>query len=314
MAWTPHTSEELKNAGVSFGNSSNEPFVIYYPDSKGVTSTDNKAYSSISGYMPFSSSSDSYGGMPIQINTGTSAAGLQSVAGSLSSGFEGLFDLIRENTDRNNAWSEAQADKQMGFQREMNKIAMDFNSLEAAKNRDWQEMMSNTAHQREIADLKAAGLNPVLSASGGNGAAVGSGSAASGVTSSGASADGDQSGSAAMASIYGALLNAQQSMYNANLSAKTNLQMAAMQQEAQMYGAQMAANAAIGSASVSADAARYGYDQSLLNNREQRQYNADHPTNLVQAGSGLFGTGGLSSAVGKAKEFGSNVMKWIFDR
>lgn len=54
-----------------------------------------------------------------------------------------------------------------------------YNKSLAEQDRSWQERMANSAHQREIADLKAAGLNPVLSVTGGNGAVTPSGSSAS---------------------------------------------------------------------------------------------------------------------------------------
>lgn len=46
------------------------------------------------------------------------------------------------------------------------------NAHQAALQMEWQERMSNTAHQREIRDLRAAGLNPILSGTGGAGSST----------------------------------------------------------------------------------------------------------------------------------------------
>lgn len=152
-----------------------------------------------------------------------------------------------------------------------------FNAEQAQINRDWQEYMSGTSHQREVNDLIAAGLNPVLSAN--------SGSTWQGVS----NASADPSSIAAISNLATTAMNNQTQLEMSKISAEATKAAADATSRATMSAAGSAAAATMAAAGTSAAASKYVADR----NYESATYTA--PVRI----DGPFGIGvsGPSGAV-----------------
>lgn len=142
---------------------------LYIPTSQ----PDNKSYS-ISDFL-----TDLGSGKPLQTVIDALTPLFEGLGNNVAVAAKNIGEGIAPMLDEFTAMFGRATDQANQLARQNAREAMHFNAEQAQLDRDWQERMANTAYQRQVADLRAAGLNPILAYSSASGAPTPGGSTAS---------------------------------------------------------------------------------------------------------------------------------------
>lgn len=197
-------------------------------------------------------------------------------------------------TKANNAYNDSQSAKAFSESKSLSDANNMFAAEQAQNQMEFQERMSSTAHQREVKDLLAAGLNPILSAN--NGASSPSGASASPDTST--------ASLKAQMAMQQMQIGAQMAMNEQNIASAQkmakwsnalNKELGYAQLKNQEAIANIGAAASMYGANMSSSASRYGADVSAAASR----YGVDNPNDvLMYFLKDLFGNDGQKTGKG----------------
>lgn len=190
--------------------------------------------------------------------------------------FNNTYDSLLGLQRYNNSVAADMAQDQRAWSAQQAQLTRDFNSEEAYKNRLWQEEMSNTAYQRQVADMIKAGLNPILSVYKGSGASTPSGSSASSSTPSGASASPDTSIISGFVQLLSSGLKSMTDLASSSTSALANMANAEKLNEANKVIAKMYTDTSRETTKYSADQAYQSAFITALLHKMATEYASDN--------------------------------------
>lgn len=281
----------IKSVVYPSGNSAVSQANAPYPLASGISSNAIQTYLAPTYVNDYSALADSF---------------LQSF-GNLDSTFSDMIDAQYRLSERNSALSQEMADKANAFNADQANISRSWSAEQAKINRDWQTEMSNSAHQREVADLISAGLNPILSAN--TGASTPSGGVPSASNASGHMGQVDTTsavgiGSQLMSSALNAAvqlesINAQKEMQRYNIDNQLYMQQKSIEAELErtalsgQYGVEQAEQGKLGSFAI-AGASKYASDNNynlgqaeIRNKRDMQEAEFAHNLDLQSSKYGF---------------------------